>query len=270
MSQEDAWQALRAVLEKTSVKPALRLPPPIKLPSHWAIEAAVKRILFARYLRGARRLALVDCYSRENAQAWQLAGCEPRELCLYGTPVSADDERLEVSAFNLGDAPLEEPERCDAVLAIYTLQNFFDSEVRASRFFANVASLLKRGGAFVCFFHNARALSELVQGRLSYVGEAFHVEADSGDAPFGARYLLIERLCDGAERRTEGALVYRSVLVALAAKHGLWPHKQLPGEVGGLLESTTAGCFNYAPSYTGAEDLTRLERLKSVIVFFKA
>lgn len=112
--------------------------------------------------------------------------------------------------------------RFDLVVSFYTTNQYFQTEQTAKQFIANISAMLKRGGRFLCLYHNALAITELLSTRPLgiYQTRALTLEQQwqQKSESFGSRYTLST---SDERNKYQGYLMFNNVLMTLAKRHRL-------------------------------------------------
>lgn len=139
-------------------------------------------------------------------------------------PMNVDEIRYFNEMDNLEyDAVGEDLQRrFDLVVSFYTTNQYFQTEQTAKQFINNVSAMLKRGGRFLCLYHNALAITDLLSTRPLglYETRAFTLEKQwqQRSESFGSRYAINDE-----RNKYQGYLMFNNVLVTLAKRHRLQP-----------------------------------------------
>lgn len=221
----------------------------------------VKAVLISEYApHGCPRVLDLACGKLGDLHKWRLAGVSHycgvdisggnvhdgalRFNSLGGSGMRAKLVRADLGAVHLPTAGVLAPgEAFDAVSVQFALHYFFDDELRALRFFRNVADALALGGVFLGTLPDTAQLvrrlrdRDLLGGAPPAFGNALYRVAFTqraaarqyalGDAPYGVAYdfFLVESVEDssGGGAGVREYVVPWALLERLAAAAGLEP-----------------------------------------------
>jgi hypothetical protein len=171
-------------------------------------ETEVKEVLLKHLTRyNVNRVAIITCNNRK-----EFAALNVDQIKYFDA-----NDNLEYDT-----VPEEYHRRFDLVISFYTTNQYFETEKTAKQFINNVSTMLKRGGRFLCLYHNALRINELLYTRPLgvYQNETFKLERQWQQKIefFGSRYDLSS--VDENKKYT-GYLMFNNVFTTLAKRHGL-------------------------------------------------